>query len=923
MLPSLTIVTGCKDRVNNLLSVLPSWLFFVPHIVQRIVIIDWETKTELALNPEIKKVISEHDHLVTVIRVENVKSWKLSACLNFASRFVTSLTLLKLDCDYKLHPGFFKAHIIQKECFFHGNYKLARDSNETHLNGVLYCWLDQFLRVGGYNEYIQDYGFDDSDLYNRLVKQGFKARYIDFDYVSHISHGDELRVDEPKLLNLKILFNMFLSEKKPWTSTVPKSKYREVKPKIYEMQEAVKIESDLVAKCLVLAQRCLLNDKYQISWNVTNNKNPEFVASIFQQKEQPKLILEPLNGLANRLRAIASAAVVSRKLNFIFLIYWKADIHCDCKFDDLFDAKNLLVSATEFPWYKNSSPSNILTIPISSFTEKFMYTIPCNGWVDEDLLPKIKSFDAVYYRTACILPSSLTSYREECNWLKDNLKIVPHLSKKIEEFSLKWNLPECIGIHIRRGQPDKQFQYESSDNWNPQQREKLRKARSESHFWFFMQEIERLWAVNPQQKFFLCADRESTYQAFRQSYPEKANEILYITRTVYDRSLLQLESALFDVVCLSRCKEILGSPWSSFTEVAARLRYGIPLKVSGKDFNTFAFGTFQYTNSCNVGDNIQSLITKTFLPNSMIPYLVDRDHPNSLVTVDPPPRWDNYMTLEQLDAKFPISATKWQDLFPVPPTQRVKIICSGWFDGRWIDPFPYPSYIFPLFISVHINEDVKLLKNQEYQILVDTAQSKRSLFDSKQKIDYWHAHAPIGCRDDHTLRLFEKHKIKAYLSSCLTLSFRPKSNICRTSKIYIVDVHLQYPNLLKKFVPQTILDQAIYKTHIVKGTHIEKEKVANELLTIYQSSKYVITSRIHCALVCLAFDTPVLFLYGLCKEDVRFQYDSIMTKLLGHGDRIPSWWNFDKPKVAPWQKSIIENFRKIQSTRIKEFLASS
>ena len=54
-----------------------------------------------------------------------------------------------------------------------------------------------------------------------------------------------------------------------------------------------------------------------------------------------------------------------------------------------------------------------------------------------------------------------------------------------------------------------------------------------------------------------------------------------------------------------------------------------------------------------------------------------------------------------------------------------------------------------------------------------------------------------------------------------------------------------------------------------ESRRVKRFKEAEELLRRYAQAKLVITSRLHCALPCLAFDTPVIFV-NKNLEDPRF-----------------------------------------------------
>jgi hypothetical protein len=138
--------------------------------------------------------------------------------------------------------------------------------------------------------------------------------------------------------------------------------------------------------------------------------------------------------------------------------------------------------------------------------------------------------------------------------------------------------------------------------------------------------------------------------------------------------------------------------------------------------------------------------------------------------------------------------------------------------------------------------------------------------------------------------------VDAYYTGCLTttLDLKYKSNI-ETDNIYIVDPFYYNPSwekllaskgnfvkgimdgeflqlglknrFLNKLFTKELLKSSYYLKHwFNKENHTEDERfaLAEETLHKYATAKLVITSRIHCALPCLAFGTPVIFLnYGL------------------------------------------------------------
>ena len=266
----------------------------------------------------------------------------------------------------------------------------------------------------------------------------------------------------------------------------------------------------------------------------------------------------------------------------------------------------------------------------------------------------------------------------------------------------------------------------------------------------------------------------------------------------------------------------------------------------------------------NIGDYIQSLAALQFIPSGYMPMFLDRD------------------CLDSVESDTPIKA-----------------IMNGWWIGHPTH-FPPSKAIEPLYISFHLTPKVE------------------SAFFSEETIDHLKKHQPIGCRDENTVKLMEKHGIKAYFSGCLTLTlgltYKNSSN--SDSPIYIVDPYVgkiisrdiksslliftqsMYVTIVKNRtvrkiayqIGQTLnnkrsryslllysaklystystsfsdelLKSAIYQEHLISKsafpTNEERLKISQDLLYKYSKAKFVITSRIHCGLPCLGMGTPVL-----------------------------------------------------------------
>lgn len=240
----------------------------------------------------------------------------------------------------------------------------------------------------------------------------------------------------------------------------------------------------------------------------------------------------------------------------------------------------------------------------------------------------------------------------------------------------------------------------------------------------------------------------------------------------------------------------------------------------------------------NIGDYIQSLAAKQFLP-----------------------RVDSYINREKL-AQY--------------TGEQTKLIMNGWFTHNTTNWVPSDD-IDPILISFHIN---------------NTAAPNML---NEKGIEFLKTKQPIGCRDHFTVKLLQEKGIDAYFSGCLTLTLDSYkvSEAERGEDIYIVDPLYGFPNkkrifydykstirgiqsgeILKLNEKQKHMKKIFTKEFLRKAQYIEQElpartyledekfKMAEELLHKYARAKLVVTSRIHCALPCLAMGTPVVYING-------------------------------------------------------------
>ena len=216
-----------------------------------------------------------------------------------------------------------------------------------------------------------------------------------------------------------------------------------------------------------------------------------------------------------------------------------------------------------------------------------------------------------------------------------------------------------------------------------------------------------------------------------------------------------------------------------------------------------SYGVLKYS-SINIGDETQSIAAMRFLPH--IDYYIHRER---------------------------------TDQFKSENNEKVKMIMNAWW--MWSKThFPPSEDIDPLFVSFHLRQAI------------------RDKFLTEKVIKYFKKHEPIGCRDTGTMELLRTNGIEAYFSGCLTLTLLPNENMRKMEKreyILCVDVPEELQREIEKRAKKPVYN--ITRMLSPAFTSVQRFDVAKYLLYIYHNASCVITPRLHVALPCIAFQTPL------------------------------------------------------------------
>lgn len=261
------------------------------------------------------------------------------------------------------------------------------------------------------------------------------------------------------------------------------------------------------------------------------------------------ITVQPGGGLCNRMRTMNSAYFLAKRLGKELRVLWRTDITLNCPFEKLFELPkevqiiNYRYSFSPVPKKAKKNANIYLSLAdISEYTNKGTRMLPDS--VIEGLKGNI--------------------YIDTCQQFLEHpdyhlFKPIPSIQKRIDEI-LKDYGEHCVGVHIRRTDSVKSIATSTTED--------------------FIQKMKEEMELIPDTKFYLATDDEKEEETIRGVFGHK---ILSLKNKTLDRNSEQgIQDALVDFMCLANTKKIIGSYWSSFTDIAADF-YKIPKYIVGEE----------------------------------------------------------------------------------------------------------------------------------------------------------------------------------------------------------------------------------------------------------------------------------------------------------------------------------------------------
>jgi hypothetical protein len=330
------------------------------------------------------------------------------------------------------------------------------------------------------------------------------------------------------------------------------------------------------------------------------------------KKQKSFIIIEPINGLCDRIYAIISWKVLADKLNKKLYIYWKPSKQfSNIKFENLF-ANNLnlnfidnkkfqslikkvnhkLINKNDF----NNTKKKFEQIYKDFFLQALEIKNKSLGIRTKKSNKIFRDTDNIYYRgylrptgepqvrfATCVQKNYQKLINKTDKILREDVIPAPHVQSIINKY-IKQKLSKngqidknIIGVHIRRGDTFKQFQsiYKLHDM----------KLKTDA---LYIKDMNKEIKLNKNVKFFLATDNKKSFNKFKKIYK---NRIISFPQKFYDQNCTKKQCnlmnqykrgqhyAVIDLFLLTQFKKLIGCYTSGFVKF-----YCIKKNVSLKSY---------------------------------------------------------------------------------------------------------------------------------------------------------------------------------------------------------------------------------------------------------------------------------------------------------------------------------------------------
>jgi len=242
---NISFCTTCMNRLNDIRETLPFNIFANEHYPNlEFVLLDYNSSD--GLGEWIRENMMEHivSGRLKYYRIEGPEYFDMSYSRNVAFKLATGEIVNNLDADnYTVNPNdppimSFAERLNKTADIF--SEKVIFGKSRQFLHGRIGFYRHEFISLGGYDEDIKGYGYDDTDLLIRAECMGFKLDKWGGQFCERIKtwkkdkdknleyHWDDTRRENRLLSQMNVAEGKFVANKgKKWGRATVMKNFRE------------------------------------------------------------------------------------------------------------------------------------------------------------------------------------------------------------------------------------------------------------------------------------------------------------------------------------------------------------------------------------------------------------------------------------------------------------------------------------------------------------------------------------------------------------------------------------------------------------------------------------------------------------------------------------------------------------------------
>jgi hypothetical protein len=250
------------------------------------------------------------------------------------------------------------------------------------------------------------------------------------------------------------------------------------------------------------------------------------------------IILSPIGGLANRMRVLNAGIGLTLATKKRLIVLWRSNHALNCKFNDIFE-----FTGETYPVFQYSFGSRLNHILESGFALrcKILHQADMLELLDQtEKIQELAEKNHLFIETYSDFYPNPLPYKQ--------FQPSESIRRIVETFSRQFG-ESTIGVHIRRGDNQKSIENSTIEK--------------------FVNHMKMFAEKDSETRFFVATDSPKEEYEMSKIFPGR---ILTYPKRSLDRNVpVAIQDALVDLYCLSKCRKLIGSYWSSFTDVAAAI----------------------------------------------------------------------------------------------------------------------------------------------------------------------------------------------------------------------------------------------------------------------------------------------------------------------------------------------------------------